>query len=228
MSSYLPRLFCLILFVFPLYALVVERYVLAATSNAMCTALRRPTRSHLVSSAARFGYFYPKDIVRLELVAVRPFDACGHFQNDVAGKVALVQRGNCNFAHKVLQAQNAHAKAVVVMDDAHRENNTWLVQMVGDPGNASHVTIPSVFVSHAIGLRLVDKIDAMKLADMTMLVTLNSTGQITFQQKSNEIARQNIILVLVGCVLLRISLVVVSCVTSILTILLAHWLRIAT
>ncbi|KAH9094861.1 hypothetical protein LEN26_018055 [Aphanomyces euteiches] len=180
----------------PLEALVIER---------PCCHVER----HI---AAKFGPFYPKDVTKLELVRVRPFDACGRIQNDLAGKFALIQRGNCNFAYKVLQAQDAHAKAVIVMDTEHRVNNTWVLQMVGDAGNSSRIVIPSVFVSHAIGLRLLERIEAMKLAGMSALVTVNATGQINIKDKSNDIAKQNIILVLFG----------------IFTIVLAHWLRIGT
>ncbi|CAK5151632.1 unnamed protein product, partial [Aphanomyces euteiches] len=84
------------------------------------------------------------------------------------------------------------------MDTEHRVNNTWVLQMVGDAGNSSRIVIPSVFVSHAIGLRLLERIEAMKLAGMSALVTVNATGQINIKDKSNDIAKQNIILVLFG------------------------------
>ncbi|ETW04207.1 hypothetical protein H310_04550 [Aphanomyces invadans] len=161
---------------------------------------------------ARFGNFYPKDVNKLELVAVRPFDACSRIRNDIAGKVALMARGNCNFAHKVLQAQVAGAKAVVVMDSEHRVNTSWVVTMIGDAGNATQVVIPSVFVSRAIGLRLLDLMDALKLADMTVLVTLNATGQVIVKQKSSDITTQNILMVLVGLFM----------------VLVAHWFRLGT
>ncbi|ETV82363.1 hypothetical protein, variant 1 [Aphanomyces astaci] len=186
----------LLLIVLPLNALVIDR---------PCCNVER----HV---PARFGHLYPKDVVQLELVVVRPFDACGLIRNDLSGKVALMVRGDCNFAHKVLQAQTAGAKAVVVMDNEHRMNNSWVVTMVGDPGNASQVVIPSVFVSRAIGLRLLESIDAMNLADMSVLVTLNSTGQILVKAKSNDITQQNIIMILVGVIM----------------VLVAHWFRLGT
>ncbi|KAH9150581.1 hypothetical protein AeRB84_006605 [Aphanomyces euteiches] len=181
------HLLLVLLIALPLEALVIER---------PCCHVER----HI---AAKFGPFYPKDVTKLELVRG---NCCLLFTSPMA------MRGNCNFAYKVLQAQDAHAKAVIVMDTEHRVNNTWVLQMVGDAGNSSRIVIPSVFVSHAIGLRLLERIEAMKLAGMSALVTVNATGQINIKDKSNDIAKQNIILVLFG----------------IFTIVLAHWLRIGT
>ncbi|KAH9068604.1 hypothetical protein Ae201684P_004306 [Aphanomyces euteiches] len=158
------HLLLVLLIALPLEALVIER---------PCCHVER----HI---AAKFGPFYPKDVTKLELVRVRPFDAFG-WKSCADSAWQLV-------------------------------NNTWVLQMVGDAGNSSRIVIPSVFVSHAIGLRLLERIEAMKLAGMSALVTVNATGQINIKDKSNDIAKQNIILVLFG----------------IFTIVLAHWLRIGT
>ena len=37
---------------------------------------------------------------------MEPEDACSEITTKVAGKVALIKRGNCNFTEKILQAQN--------------------------------------------------------------------------------------------------------------------------
>lgn len=45
-------------------------------------------------------------------------DGCSPLTNDVAGKIALVDRGTCGFVVKVKNAQNAGAIAVLVADNA--------------------------------------------------------------------------------------------------------------
>jgi Zn-dependent M28 family amino/carboxypeptidase len=67
-----------------------------------------------------------------------------------AGSVALVQRGTCGFAVKVLNAQAASAAAVIVMNEG-QPGRTGLVGMIGD---ATGLTIPAVFATFATGADL--------------------------------------------------------------------------
>jgi Zn-dependent M28 family amino/carboxypeptidase len=67
-----------------------------------------------------------------------------------AGSVALVQRGTCGFALKVLNAQASGAIGVVVMNEG-QEGRTGLVNMSGD---ATGLTIPAVFTTFEAGLNL--------------------------------------------------------------------------
>lgn len=43
-----------------------------------------------------------------------PEQGCGEIENDVAGKIALVYRGTCEFGRKALNAENAGAVAVII------------------------------------------------------------------------------------------------------------------
>jgi hypothetical protein len=77
-------------------------------------------------------------------------DGCSAFTNaaDVAGKLALLDRGTCGFVVKVKNAQNAGALGVVVADNA-----------AGGPpaglgGADPTITIPSVRITRADGLKL--------------------------------------------------------------------------
>jgi hypothetical protein len=73
-------------------------------------------------------------------------DACSPLTNaaDVAGKIAVLDRGSCNFTVKVKNAQNAGAIAVIVVNN-----------VPGDPGLMGGadptITIPAVQVSQAHG-----------------------------------------------------------------------------
>ncbi|WP_068598684.1 T9SS-dependent M36 family metallopeptidase [Vaginella massiliensis] len=74
------------------------------------------------------------------------YEGCTTLSNatDIAGNIAVIQRGNCDFVTKVKNAQNAGAKAVIMVNNA-----------AGDPivmgGTDSTITIPSVMVKQNDG-----------------------------------------------------------------------------
>ena len=71
---------------------------------------------------------------------------CDPFPNpgSLAGKIALIRRGNCPFTSKVKAAQNAGAIAVIIMN-----NNSDLPSALG--GTDPSITIPAVMISRAHG-----------------------------------------------------------------------------
>lgn len=85
-----------------------------------------------------------------EVVATVPADACidadASLDNAaaLAGKIALINRGSCNFSDKILKAQAAGAIAVVMVNNRP-----------GDPipmgGSAAGITIPGVMISQDDG-----------------------------------------------------------------------------
>ncbi len=83
------------------------------------------------------------------LVYASPADACATITNGtaLAGKIALVDRGNCAFVDKVKRAQEAGAVAVVVADNVE-------LQAFGMGGTDPAVTIPSVRISLPDGNRI--------------------------------------------------------------------------
>ncbi|KAF0686998.1 Aste57867_21218 [Aphanomyces stellatus] len=130
------------------------------------------------------------DFVRREVVAAKPFDACiGDIENDMSGKIALILRGKCNFAWKVLQAQRANAVAVVVMDFEARTNEPWELLMVGD-ANATNISIPSVYVSHETGQSLLSNTES------PVLLTLNKTGHKTTVDRHHTVVEGIVLYVL--------------------------------
>jgi hypothetical protein len=117
-----------------------------------------------------------------------PTFACNGLTNTAAvnGKIALVRRGTCTFAAKVLNAQTAGAIAVIIMNN-----------VPGPPaaigGEDATITIPSVMISQADG-----NILEAGLASGTINVTLNSSnpGELTGNivpgvQHINKIAIRN-------------------------------------
>ena len=74
----------------------------------------------------------------------------------LAGKIALVQRGNCNFTVKADNAQAAGAIAVVVANNDPESDQP--VGMAGDPADTR--TIPAVGVSYQSGVAFDEQIAA--------------------------------------------------------------------
>jgi hypothetical protein len=83
-------------------------------------------------------------------------DGCTAFTNagDIAGNIALVERGTCGFAVKARNATNAGASAVVIYNN---EANAGAAPpgMADDGVNGAFVTIPAVSLTRADGLAIV-------------------------------------------------------------------------
>ena len=56
-------------------------------------------------------------------------DACTAITNSIAGKIALIDRGTCNFRSKALAAQNAGAVGVIIANNTSGAPNN----MTGTP-----------------------------------------------------------------------------------------------
>jgi subtilisin family serine protease len=94
-------------------------------------------------------------------------DGCSStYVNDVTGKIALIDRGFCAFANKILNAQANGAIGVVVVDNT---DAAVAVTMGGE--GADPITIPSISVSSATGTQL-----KSQLADGAVAVTLTAAN----------------------------------------------------
>jgi hypothetical protein len=82
-------------------------------------------------------------------------DGCSPFTNagDVAGRIALVERGVCGFAVKARNATNAGAAAVIIYNNL--ANQAAAPPGMADDGiNGAFVTIPTVSLRRADGLAI--------------------------------------------------------------------------
>ncbi|MGH9366993.1 MAG: PA domain-containing protein [Thermoanaerobaculia bacterium] len=97
-------------------------------------------------------------------------DACTALTNmaEIAGRIALVDRGTCFFVEKVKNAQNAGALAVVVAD--HEEG----APPAGLGGSDPSITIPSVRITKADGAALRAQLSAGVLLTLSVDPTVRS------------------------------------------------------
>lgn len=89
----------------------------------------------------------------------------------VNGNVALVDRGDCTFASKVRNAQNAGAKGVLVVNNVAGEPFV----MGASSADAQGLTIPSMMVSLADGARLKE---GLGLGTVTAVLSAQRRGQV--------------------------------------------------
>ncbi|PHI21012.1 hypothetical protein CEQ90_04830 [Lewinellaceae bacterium SD302] len=87
----------------------------------------------------------------------------GEIITDLTGKMAFIRRGACSFVEKVLNAQQAGAVGVVIVNhfDTADDTETIIYNMIaGDTLISDSVTIPAVFVNRADGRILQESVDA--------------------------------------------------------------------
>ena len=102
-----------------------------------------------MSSQANPAVFAPSWNVShtgIHLVPTEPPCGCGFIQNadQVEGKLALIERGECSFVSKVIRAQSAGAVGVIVTDEDY-DNDELFISMADDT-TEREVHIPAAFV----------------------------------------------------------------------------------
>ena len=83
-----------------------------------------------------------------EMVLTEPNEACTPITTDVAGKIAIVDRGTCTFKTKALNAQDAGAIAVLICNNRPSSAESGGTIALGDdPDLDAEITIPTVSLS---------------------------------------------------------------------------------
>jgi Fungalysin metallopeptidase (M36)/PA domain/Ig-like domain CHU_C associated/Secretion system C-terminal sorting domain/Fungalysin/Thermolysin Propeptide Motif len=88
--------------------------------------------------------------------------------NNIAGKIVLIDRGNCNFTEKVQNAQNAGAIAVIMV------NNVPGAPIVMGGGPINTITIPAIMVSDVDGAALIAAAASSQTVSITPPISLDS------------------------------------------------------
>lgn len=98
------------------------------------------------------------------------------FDGFTAGHIALVQRGTCNFAQKVANAEEAGATAVLIFNQGDSEDRVDLV--AGTLGSTSDPAIPVVFTTYTLGEELAALVpDGLELHVVVDAETRDETAQ---------------------------------------------------
>jgi Zn-dependent M28 family amino/carboxypeptidase len=80
------------------------------------------------------------------------------FSSSTAGRIALIQRGGCNFGVKVQNAQAAGAVGVIIFNEGNPGRTDLLIgSMVDAAGNPIVPTIPVAFTTFSGGTALLDQ-----------------------------------------------------------------------
>jgi hypothetical protein len=147
---------------------------LGGTPTLKITAPASLSKSYQINTA-QFGPKITVAGINGSVAATTPLDGCAAITNPsaIAGRIALIDRGTCNFTVKVKFAQLAGATAVIIVDN----NATGIPPMGGDDPT---VTIPSIGVSQADGAAIraaiPTTVSALLFADTSLLAGADTAG----------------------------------------------------
>jgi Zn-dependent M28 family amino/carboxypeptidase len=108
------------------------------------------------------------------------------FSGFTSGRIALIQRGACNFGVKVLNAQAAGATGVIIFNEGNPGRTAVLNgSLVDAAGNPIIPTIPVAFTSFAIGSNLLSQYQTA-VQNNTPLPVMNITIQAIVQPNAPD------------------------------------------
>lgn len=98
---------------------------------------------------------------------------CEEIVTDLTGKIAVIRRGACDFTVKVLNAQNAGADGVIIINhyDNVDDTDAFVIGMsCGAAENCADITIPAIFVSRTTGEIIVSSLAAGETMNVSFTV----------------------------------------------------------
>jgi hypothetical protein len=126
-------------------------------------------------NTAQFGPKVTVAGVNGTVAATAPIDGCTAITNGgaITGRIALIDRGTCNFTVKVKNAQLAGATAVIIADNVPSS-----IPPLG--GDDATITIPTIGVSQTDGATiraaLASNVTALLFADASILAGADTAG----------------------------------------------------
>ncbi len=123
--------------------------------------------------SANFGEPLPTTPITANLALVNDsgsnpdiHDACQTITNgaQIAGKIAVIRRGECEFGYKILSAENAGAIAVIMVNNVAGDPIT-----MGPGALGANVTIPSIMVSSIDGSAIINSLENGEVINATLV-----------------------------------------------------------
>lgn len=123
------------------------------------------------------------------IVVATPYQGCSTLTNaaDIKDNIVLIQRGGCPFGDKVLQAQNAGAKAIVVANNL-TGNPIAMGGTISTPA-----TIPGLMITDVGGVAIQNAINAGTKVHVTLSPSYVSNAMADFSSKGPNKASYDIL-----------------------------------
>jgi hypothetical protein len=128
----------------------MQMYLWTGAGGTHEVVVNSPVTVSYGAAPAAFGPQLTTTGITGDVVVAAPANGCTAITSSVAGGIALIDRGTCDFSLKVLNAQLAGAIAVIV---ANNQGGTAILTM-GAGAGANRVRIPSVMISQNDGADL--------------------------------------------------------------------------
>lgn len=123
------------------------------------------------------------------MVPVQPINGCQYAKNadELNGRVALIQRGECSFFMKAILAEKAGAKAVIIYDDYPsnfeeiRDAPMWLdhlyIEMIKDDDvdESIIVNVPAGFLHGKNGRMILNTLNRLQMSFALINIPVNVT-----------------------------------------------------
>jgi extracellular elastinolytic metalloproteinase len=125
-------------------------FLFTGAGNTHEVVVNSPISAHYNAAPAQFGEQLTATGFTGNVVVAEPADGCTAITSNVAGQIAVIDRGTCEFGLKALNAQRARAAAVII---ANNQGGTTVLVM-GPGAVGSRVKIPAVMISQNDGAAL--------------------------------------------------------------------------
>lgn len=137
----------------------------------------KPDTNRQLNLSAGPSHFTPEiqHSVVAKAVLVKPFHSCSEILNkdDLSGKIAIIERGECTFVDKARRAMKAGAVAVIIFDNVPDTsiNNQPPFAMSGD--GKDDVKIPTCFLFTNEAIQLRDALNLDSSVDVSFVLVIN-------------------------------------------------------
>lgn len=125
--------------------------------------------------ASNFGTKFNRAFKNIYLIPAKPLEGCSHLRNrfEAKGNILLIERGQCSFVTKVLNAEESGALGVIIMDNDPKADDYFL-EMIDDMTERD-VHIPAMFLQYRDGRLIVNSIEKNHLSGARINIPLNLT-----------------------------------------------------